>query len=164
MMTRSSSTVDLRGFAWPLVALERKSQHDVDCAAARTARLLRHHAVAREEVAAREAARDGQLLRLGQEGGAAIDPRLHRQALAYLAREAEGLARDREDCVRIEASLARARLAGGEAQRRRELVRTLRDEAVAKFALSQGRARAKEADLAWLARFASQAIGCRQAP
>lgn len=151
-MTRMpGGCVDLRGFGWPLAPLERKLAWERDASQARLA--LASHAVQQCRQQAREldnehgrhAACAASSLRQ------AVDPRVHLQALHYLAglqARRRGVA---EELCRLEGALECARQDCIRRDRRLETVLALRAVSMRACLRTVASRQHKEADLAWLA-------------
>ena len=151
------SSMDLRGFHWPLAPLDCKLQIALDAAQLRLANLRREEAGLHDSVHTLDGERRKVLAGMTPARGT-VDPvsrgvRLRRaveQGLSLRAREHEL----RELAGRIE----EARQACVDAERALASARKLRDAARATYAGSRLRAEAKEADFSWLvARFTGRA-------
>lgn len=150
------SSMDLRGFHWPLAPLDCKLQIALDAAQLRLASLRHEESELRESVHALTGQRRTVLAGMAV-GRRPVDPvsrgiRLRhvvQQGLSLKAREQEL----RELAGRIEA----ARQACVEAERALASARKLRDAAQVAYAGSRMRREAKEADFSWLvARFTAR--------
>lgn len=159
MKNVAGARADLRGFRWPLQALERKL--DADLLRAR-ALLTRQNADAAQLAARVQALEDG----LAQEGrwlqdacARLFDPARRREALSYLAGVAQQIA---EKARAAETARERAAVAAQECLRQeRQLasVQELRACGQAAYAMGQLRREGREADLAWLTRSAAAKAG-----
>ena len=145
-----SSTVDVRSFRWPLATLERCRSLAVDEAALRLARAERERDASTGQLERAEAQENEQIEVLRKT--TVMDPAVRSHALAYLRRTST-LRQEARDALAIavrRADEARAELR--RAHREFDLLASLRGTALTAFAVQEGRRRAKEADLAWLAR------------
>lgn len=145
-------TADLRGFVYPLEALRRRREAELDAAEARLGRAHRDRRQAEEALRALERRYGAGLAELARASAARLDPRAHAQGLRWVA----GL--------RAEVQAADARVAGLERRRRdaaleclrrrRDLDVVERDRAAraAEHAREREAAGAREADQEWLAR------------
>ncbi|MDB5897733.1 MAG: hypothetical protein JWP41_1335 [Ramlibacter sp.] len=139
-----------RGFVWPLAALDRKLEVQVEQARAGLADLQRRAAdqARRLQSTSAESTEQARLAR----GALArhIDAAAHSNTLRYLG-ELAGRARDEEDEQRaIAARVDLARAACAALEVRRACVQEAHDSAWRVFAGTQQRREARQADLAWL--------------
>jgi hypothetical protein len=144
--------VDLRGFGWPLAALERKLEHDLERQGVRLAEARREVLALQTALTALEASHRNGARAADAATSGPIDPAARRQTLAYLLRELGSVSRHRRECDRSrKVAEAEAELLL-RADRALSAVRRLRDSALAAHASQQVRRQCREADFAWLVR------------
>jgi hypothetical protein len=149
-MSPEARQQDLRGFSWPLVALQRKLEVRADQARARlassqreastherTLQATRQHGAQQEAVAA-------SAWRLG------VDPQAHAQSLRYLVQVRCRVIREQTEQDALLAGVAEERSACAGIEVQLACLEQVREQAVRAFRLQQQRRQAKEADLAWL--------------
>jgi hypothetical protein len=151
MKRAARSTVDLRGFAWPLASLESKLAQDAELAGLQLAGLRRDAAGIEASLSELARARGEQLLAVTSAPGHAFDPSARSQALRYLAQVDHRAAQCRAQAAALQERIAAAAAACALLERRLACVRRLRDNAEDAYAQEQLRRAAREADRAWLA-------------
>lgn len=142
--------VDLRAFTWPLAALERKLEHDLEHQRMHLAALRREFDELRSQLAALQAAHQDEVQAAGAPAHGSIDAAARRQALAYLAHALERMSLRLQELERLREKMELAGKTLVRADQRLAALRNLRDSARAAYARSELRRQAREADLAWL--------------
>lgn len=162
-MSERPGNADLRGFQWPLAALERKLDHDLERAHSALATLQREAAnldTVRREMADAQSA---QMRRAGALMVHRLDPAAHRACLQYLVLADERLQQCRSEAEQVAARVADARKACLDADRKLASLLSLRRDDETAYATEQSRRNARDADLAWLANaFAARAAARRK--
>ncbi|MBC5785102.1 hypothetical protein H8N03_19300 [Ramlibacter sp. USB13] len=145
---------DVRGFAWPLSAVERQREHQVDVARTHMGVTERERQAREDELRVVRARCDEGMRHLVAAPGARLDPAVRAHVLGHVQRSLQRQRECEEQARAIEARVESARRACVEAQQRLDAARKLRESALARYLREQARREARLADLAWLVRHA----------
>lgn len=144
------SAPDLRGFHWPLAALQRKFDLSLESARLRLARLRQQEAALQRTLDAFEAQHRQTLAGMGNANNASFDPAERLRSLDHLVQQAGLLEVKREEMQGLRSRLHSARDACAAAERQRACVERMRTAALRVYGTGQLRAATREADFAWL--------------
>ncbi|HEX7888054.1 MAG TPA: hypothetical protein VF522_01735 [Ramlibacter sp.] len=143
------SSMDLRGFHWPLAPLDCKLQIARDAAQLRLANLRREEAELCQSVHAIDGERRHVLAGMAV-GRRSVDPVARGVRLRHALQQGLSLKAREEELRELASRIEAARLACVDAERALASARKLRDAAQGAYAGSRLRAATKEADFAWL--------------
>lgn len=144
--------IDLRGFGWPLVPLERLRALQAERARGDFAVLLKEQRIRDGELARMRSVRERDLRERVDGRQVHVDLALSRHAVQHFARSLGRIARAESEATALHEHVAIARAACLDAQRKVDAARKLRESALRVYAREQVRREAREADLAWLVR------------
>lgn len=150
-MTRmAASGVDLRGFHWPLLPLERKLAWERDASQARLAQASHAVQQCRRQVLELQSEHDRHAASAASGLRQTVDPQVHRQSLYYLAAIQARWGSAAEGLRRLEQGLDNARQECIRHERQLETVLALHTASLRAHLRTVAFRQYKEADLAWL--------------
>jgi hypothetical protein len=152
MSRHSIASVDSRGFDWRLRSLQRKLEWELDVAKACLEQAGRTAAEAKAAWDQAHAAATEQATLASGSLRLRSDPNVRRCVLAFLVQAGDRIALLVKECERAEDSLADARTACADAERKLDVLLAVREVAWKDHARRVLRGEANEADAAWLSR------------
>lgn len=144
------SAADLRGFRWPLAALQRKLDLSLESARLRLAMLRQQEAAMQRALDAFEAQHRQTLAGMGNASNGSFDPAERLRSLEHLVQEAGLLDAKRDEMHGLRSRFDAARDACAAAERQRACVERMRTAALRVYGAGQLRAATREANFAWL--------------
>jgi flagellar export protein FliJ len=150
MTTLPHASVDMRAFTWPLLPLERKLEWERDAARARLAQALAALRRSQSQLRELEALRQQQARRAAATLRQTLDPRSHRQFLAYLVSIQQQQGRARQHLQSLERALAAARAECAHRERTLESLVAARARAMRAYIAGALLSQDRQADTAWL--------------